>query len=423
MNYTSMASAAILIGTMTAVAAEEICDFRSTTPEQSADTLVTRSNWLAVETLRVGLDAPSRFMPGTVMRSLVKPSTLVASSTPIDLEQIKAVDPDDGAEKPLKVLLGARLYADGILVLKGDEVLLEHYRPGFSPSSPRLLLHASRPILTAMLAQAIEVGRLSREQSLAHALPELAKQANLRKVSVQRLLDDHTGLVWSSEDRRIWLATSGWGSAADGPLPSDSSNWLLNREDWPRTTEPLALQIGSPEGELLAWVLEKATKQPVSHRFCGSVLSGIGAEHEAFWAADPAGTSLADGLALSLRDFARFGNAMIQARSKGGARKVAPTWFAESIATAEPKGESAPEVLHELGAEFGWKYRFATQGKRHQAAILGPFGNSLLIDFDRKLVIALFASVPKDYSPLALASLHSVWSAIGRSLSDQSSNR
>ena len=73
-----------------------------------------------------------------------------------------------------------------------------------------------------------------------------------------------------------------------------------------------------------------------------------------------------------------------------------------------------------MGAEFGWKYRFATQGQLHQAAILGPFGNNLLIDFDRKLVIALFASFPKEYSPFALAPLHGVWSAIGRHRSDQS---
>ncbi|QSA97486.1 serine hydrolase [Methylococcus sp. EFPC2] len=420
MLYRSIASTTILIWSTTTAVAEETCDYRSTTPVQSANAMVTRGDWLAVEHLRVGLESPRRFMPGTVMRNLAKPSDLVVSSTPIDLDRATAVDPDDGAEKPLRVLLDVRLYADGILVLQGDEVLLEHYRPGFSPSSPRLLLQASRPILTTMLADAAEAGQLSREQSLARALPELAKQANLRKISVQRLLDNRTGLVWSSEDRRLWLAASGWKTAADVPVAHDVGSWLRSRADWPRTTEPPALEIGGPEGELLVRVLEKVSKQPVSHKFCESVLAGIGAEHEAFWASDPAGTALADGLALSLRDFARFGMAMIQARAKKGPSKVVPNWFAESLASAETKREPAPEVLHELGAEFGWKYRFATQGQLHQAAILGPFGNSLLIDFDRKLVIALFASVPKDYSPLALASLRSLWSAIGRHRFDQS---
>jgi CubicO group peptidase (beta-lactamase class C family) len=174
--------------------------------------------------------------------------------------------------------------------------------------------------------------------------------------------------------------------------------------------------MGGPEGELLVWMLENASKQSVSRVFCESVLSAIGAEDEAFWATDPAGTELADGLALSLRDLARFGLALINARIKAGTGPMAPKWFAESLASAVTRSDPPPAELDKLGEDSAWRYRFLSLGRAHQAAIVGPFGNSLFMDFDRKIVVAIFASFPKDYSPLALTSLRNVWSAIARAI-------
>jgi hypothetical protein len=98
--------------------------------------------------------------------------------------------------------------------------------------------------------------------------------------------------------------------------------------------------------------------------------------NEVYWPTDPVGTELSDGLALSRRDL------------------------------------SLPGALKALGPDAAWRYRFVSLPDSHQAAIVGPFGNSLLVDFDRKLVVALYASVPRDYSELALRSLRSVWAAI-----------
>lgn len=415
MRYTAIISALLLIWSASATGGTA-CRFRPSTPAPSINPLVKPANWLAVEHLRIGLDAPQRFMPGTAMRSQTRSADLAAAPNPIDLDRLTVVDPGDGVKKNLRALLDARLYVDGILVLQGDRIRLEHYRAGFSAESPRLLLQSSRPLLTAMLANAVEGGRLGREHSLARVLPELGNSANLRKISVQRLLDDRTELSWSAADRRRWLYVSGWKASSQHPHIRDVGAWLKNRTDWPRHTKPQPPETGGPEGELLIRVLKNATGQSVSRYFCDSVLAGIGAEHEAFWASDPAGTELADGLALSLRDFARFGMALIRARSARGAGKIAPRWFVASLAESGVSGEAPPLLLRGLGTDIGWKYRFVIAGQNHQAAIVGPFGNSLLIDFDRKLVIALYASVPKDYSALALASLRSLWSAIGREI-------
>jgi len=346
------------------------------------------------------------------MRSLARSTSLNKGSSPIDIDRQTAIDPDDGSEQSLRFLLDTRLYADGIIVLKDDQVLLEHYRSGFAPDSARLLLQATRPFLTTLLAAAVERGRLAREKSVVRPLPELAGEANLRKTSVQRLLDGRTGLTWSADDRRQWLSASNW-----GPVPAKSAvgirSWLKARKNWPRDAEMPVSEVGGPEGELLVWTLESASRQPVSHVLCESILSAIGAQDEAFWATDPAGTELADGLALSLRDLARFGLALIDARGKSGSGSVTPKWFAESLAFAVGHGDPPPPQLQDLGEDSAWRYRFVSLGQAHQTAIVGPFGNSLFLDFDRKIVVAIFASFPRDYSALVLRSLRSVWTGLG----------
>lgn len=391
--------------------ATDTCRYRQSAPPQAdAKRLVTQDNWLAGEHLRIGLQAPQRFMPGVLMRSSAHAAGLTRSTSLIDPDRQMALDPDDGSEKSLRFLLDARLYADGIIVLKGGEIMLESYRSGFSPAAPRLLLQATRPVLSAMLATAVDRGRLSREKSVARVIPDLTKVSNLRKISVQRLLDGRTGLTWSADDRRQWRDATGWGGS--GPSSPGVRAWLKNRRAWPRNTELPVADSRAPEGELLTWTLERASRMPVSRVLCESVLSAIGAEDEAFWATDAAGLELADGLALSLRDFARLGAAQIDARAKSGGSSVAPKWFIESLAATVSGVDPTPDALQGLGDDTAWRYQFVSLGRSHQAAIVGPFGNSLFMDFDRKIVVAIYASFPRDYSPLLLRSLRSVWSAI-----------
>ena len=52
-------------------------------------------------------------------------------------------------------------------------------------------------------------------------------------------------------------------------------------------------------------------------------------------------------------------------------------------------------------------------GAANRIALLGPYGNSLYLDFDRRLVIALFASYPMEYSPSLMATLEQLWEAVG----------
>jgi hypothetical protein len=52
-------------------------------------------------------------------------------------------------------------------------------------------------------------------------------------------------------------------------------------------------------------------------------------------------------------------------------------------------------------------------GTANRIAILGPYGNSLYVDLDRRLVIAIFAAYPRDQSAGMRATLEQVWDTLG----------
>ncbi len=198
--------------------------------------------------------------------------------------------------------------------------------------------------------------------------------------------------------------------------------WLTARSPWPRNASSGADQPSGPEGELLLWAAEKASKKPAAQLLC-ELQSGIRAQDAAFWASDGQGTPLADGLALSLRDFAALGQGLLDVRARQGRRALVPAWFVDTLA-ASPSGHGLPASWRGLGDDGAWQYRFVNPGgEGPRAAILGAYGTSLYIDFDRATVVAIYATHPERASPLLMASLRRSWDALAVGQRPASSGR
>jgi hypothetical protein len=177
------------------------------------------------------------------------------------------------------------------------------------------------------LAKAAAEGRVAREKAITRVLPELAGARDLGKLSLQRLLDGRTGLQWSDADITRWRQEAGWAQGGNGGVRA----WLGARPSWPRTSDDSVSDLAGPEGELLLWAVEKAWRKPAPELLC-DLQASIRSRSPAFWATDATGTPLADGLALSLSDFASLGQAFLDARNRPGRRSLAPAWFIDSVA-------------------------------------------------------------------------------------------
>ena len=374
-------------------------------------TWIDQDNWLAPENLRFGMRSADYFVPRIQIKSPVVPDAHRNAARPLDLDKIKAKDPLDQDQRSIEFLLGTRLYADGIVVLRDGELVSEQYWHGLARQDARLLLDATRPVLSMMGAIAVTQGKIKPDQSIIRLVPELSEQTELRKLSLQRLLEANSRYEWSAQELSDWRVAGGWHGGSDG---HGMRRWLSQPDLWERKLVEAGRHTldAGPDGDLLTWALAEAYQQPLAQVFCEHIYRRMRPENPAYWVTDVEGTALSNGLALSLRDFAQLGQMLIDVRG-GANRGRLPAWFVETLsASGRKRKDNAPELA---GLETGSDYRYGfvhLGGSPNRIAILGAFGNSLYVDFDRRLVIAIFASYPKTYSVGAQATAQQIWDAI-----------
>lgn len=379
--------------------------------EQNPGPWIDQNNWLDPENLRFGLQSAGRFMPQISVKSRIAASPLKPAPKQLNLEKILATDPLDREARSLGFLLNTRLYADSFVVLRNGRLVSEQYWHGASSQKPRLLLGATRPLVSVLGAMAVAQGKLAADKSVIRYVPPLTAQTGLRKLSIQRLVEANSRFDWTTQEINEWQAASGWKS---GHAAGGIRAWLNQPERWQRElaeAAPNPVDSG-PDGDLLNWALAESYHAPLARVFCDNILTKLRPENPVFWLTDSQGTELTGGLALSLRDFARFGQMLIDARNSGYRSKI-PNWFIESVTSSSgPRKGNAPELL---GLSKGSEARYGfvhLGGAPNRIAVLGPYGTSLYIDFDRRLVIAIFAAYPKNDSPALRATLDEIWETV-----------
>ena len=369
---------------------------------------IDKGNWLAVENHRLTLQSAETFMPAWRRPASNERPAVTGNLRPVD--DYPAVDPLDSQPRNLGFLLDSRLAVDGLVVLRNGRLVAERYRNGLAADKPRLLLEASRPLLNLLGAISISQGKLAADKPVTRYLPALASSGGLRKISLQRLLDGDESLAWPPEDLAAWRQAGGWAGSQAG---SDMRAWLTQGGRWEKPQrEPLgAMAAASPEDDLLAWVLADSNGMPLSRLLCEQLLVRAKPEHAVLWLSDAQGVELAGGLGLSLRDFARLGQQLVDARSSRNRSKI-PNWFIEAL-VAPPALRGAE--ISGLGKGSERRYGFVRlAGAAQRVALIGSHGTSLYVDFDKRLVVATFASYPGAHSPAELALLEQVWKAVER---------
>lgn len=393
-----------------ASAANQSCQFEQVPlGAQKLGPWIDKSNWLSIANQRLSLQAGEVFMPAWRLAPGGSATKVAAKQRQVDA--LSSIDPLDGTRRDLGFLLDSRLYADGLIILRNGQIVTERYRNGLAPDKPRLLLEATRPLLNLLGAISISQGKLSADKSVVRYLPSLTASAGLRKMSVQRLLENEEQHVWSPGELDIWAQAAGWTTKLPG---SGIRSWLAQTGRWDKALLEAEVPVlaAAPEDDLLAWTLAESNAMPLSRLFCQQLMARAQPEHPVLWLSDAQGVELASGLALSLRDFAKLGQLLVDARTSRNRGKI-PSWFIETLTASSGL---RPGEIKGLAKGSERRYGFVhLGGAANRVALIGSHGTSLFIDFDRRLVIALFATRPGDNSAALLATLEQVWKTIRQS--------
>jgi CubicO group peptidase (beta-lactamase class C family) len=161
-----------------------------------------------------------------------------------------------------------------------------------------------------------------------------------------------------------------------------------------RASHGEAFRYRSPNTDVLAWILARATGQPIDALLQQRLWSRLGAEADAYISLDASGVpAAAGGLNLRLRDLARFGEVMRLGRPSRR-RQVLP---AAAVAAIRRGGSPAKFAGAGYPTLPGWSYRYQWWVSHDPHGVFmarGIHGQAIYVDPKAEMVIARFASHP-----------------------------
>lgn len=308
--------------------------------------------------------------------------------------------------EPLDPLLAAT-GTTAFIVIQDGAVLRESYLNGHRRDSMTRAFSVSKSFTAALVGAALDQGRLhGLDDALIRYLPELAGRG-YDAITLRHLLLMAGGLRFS-HGRLPWR---------DSPLTywhPDQRRLLLRGP--PVVAAPGRRFLYSDYSTaLLGLVLERATGTSVSRYLEQRLWRPLGAEFDASWSLDHAGTGLeftASGLNARAIDLVKLASLYLEGGRWAGARLLPPDWVAESVTPlpAPLPGHTAQELAEGTYYKLGWWGHDLGGGRRCFFAA-GHLGQVIYVCPERRLVLARFGA--------ALGSVGWGWPMLLRALAER----
>lgn len=291
---------------------------------------------------------------------------------------------------------------DGFIIVHRGRIVFEAY-PRMRPDDRHLLFSVSKVFVGTLVGILEARGQVEIDKPIEQYLPELA-HTHWAGVTVRNLLDMSAGMEGTDEDADAYTnpasrifqmeATVGWqpltASLPGTVLAGDTYGFIasLGKVRGPGVKR----EYSSIDTYVLAWMIERVTGKRLADVLSEEIWSRIGADSDAHILVSERGVANAhSGLAVTLRDLARFGMAF----TRGGTGRAGRTAsFLPASYIDRLLHDGRPELLapgHDPRVHHA-SYQWDEVGTHGELA-KGGFGNQyLFIDRDRDLVIAYFGT-------------------------------
>ncbi len=270
----------------------------------------------------------------------------------------------------------------GFLILQDGKIRLERYALGHSESNLWSSLSVAKSVTSTLVGAAIKDGYIkSVNDYVTDYIPDL-KGSAYDSVTIHHLLTMTTGVRWNENytDPDSDIAKFETDSIEPGMNATVSYMRRLPAEAEPGTK----WVYSTGETHLLGALVSSATHQTLSHYLSSKIWIPYGMEQTATWRLDRTGQEMAGCcLQMRLRDFARFGQFVLEDGRINGKSIVPDGWFDTATQIQVPLWPGA-------GYGYGW---WIFNGDSFEA--LGIHGQMIYIDPSRKLVIAVNSAWPE----------------------------
>ena len=232
--------------------------------------------------------------------------------------------------------IAAHQFIDGLLIIKDGEIVVENYYGHLTQDRPHLMNSVSKSIVGLVAGKLAAQGVIDLEKPVSHYVAALAK-SGYGPDSLQTLLDMRDGSDYTetyadfTTTFRLQDCAIGWTDAdycpKNGPIGLYEFLPTVGREKSKLGT--FSYRSGSTN--VIGWVLEAVTKQPLAELISEHVWQPMGAEFDANITVDEGGFVLADhGISATLRDLGRMGLLVLN-DGKAFENEVIPSKFIQDI--------------------------------------------------------------------------------------------
>jgi CubicO group peptidase (beta-lactamase class C family) len=264
----------------------------------------------------------------------------------------------------------------GVLVLQDGKVRLERYVSPHSPATRWNSFSIAKSITSTLVGAAMKDGSIeSLDDRVTRYITALRGSA-YDEVTVRQLLTMTSGVKWNEDYTDVNSDVARMYAQAPDPGFDMTVSYVRKL---PREAPPGAKWVyKTAETNLVGVLVAEATRKPLADYLSEKIWRAYGMERDAEWMIDDVGHEQGGCcLAMTLRDYGRFGQFILDGARADGKPIVAENWLAEATRTQVS-----------TGGRTGYGYQWWTRADGTFEG-RGIYGQTLHIDRARRLVIVL----------------------------------
>jgi CubicO group peptidase (beta-lactamase class C family) len=272
----------------------------------------------------------------------------------------------------------------GVLVLQNGRIRLERYMAPHGPAIRWNSFSVAKSLTSTLVGAAMKDGAIrSLDDPVTRYIRALRGSA-YDDVTVRQLLTMTSGVRWNedytspeSDVARMY---------AQAPDPGFDMTVSYVRK-LPREAPPGTKWVyKTSETNLVGVLVVEATGKRLADYLSEKIWRAYGMERDAEWMIDDVGHEQGGCcLAMTLRDYGRFGQFILDGARAGGTSVVAGNWLADA---------TRMQVSTGAGPGSGYGYQWWTRGDGTFEG-RGIYGQTLHIDRARRLVIVIHSAAPQ----------------------------
>ena len=264
-----------------------------------------------------------------------------------------------------------------LLVMQDGDIRFEEYYLGTGPDDRRISWSVAKGYLSALFGILLDEGAIrSLDDPVVQYAPELSGSA-YETATIRNVLNMASGVTFDEDylDYDSDINRMGRVVALGGELDDFAASLQDSFAPPGKTWKYVSI-----DSHVIGMVIRGATGQSVAGLLTEKIIEPLGLERNGYYITDGAGAAFVlGGLNFTTRDFARFGQLILQYGTRDGRQVVPADWINDST------WPSAPTEAGKIG--YGYQWWIPVGAHEGEFMVRGVYGQYIYFDQPRGVLI------------------------------------